>query len=179
MDLEPWFHILMRSYLFCVYSSFKVKSCLEKYLQPFLNSCSGISVFGRSFLDFGSGQNRKFCCHNGSTYLLLQKSEMLLPKSEMTLPGCGLLNPNSNGVNYSLIVFGGGGFLHHVSVLTSLLVNKYFFKILNWNFRYLSWQRQYETGNWRLFRCNQMPSTWRNTWFTPCVRLRTMKWATI
>ena len=40
------------------------------------------------------------------------------------------LNPNSIGVKYSLIVLGGGGgYLHHVSVLTSLLVKKYFWKI--------------------------------------------------
>ena len=30
---------------------------------------------------------------------------------------------------------------------------------------------------WRLFRCNQMPSTNRNVWFTPSVRI--VKWATI
>ena len=30
---------------------------------------------------------------------------------------------------------------------------------------------------WRLFRCNQIPSTNRNAWFTPCVRI--VKWATI
>ena len=30
---------------------------------------------------------------------------------------------------------------------------------------------------WWLFRCNQMPSTNRNAWFTPCVRI--VKWATI
>ena len=30
---------------------------------------------------------------------------------------------------------------------------------------------------WRLFRCNQMPSTNRNVWFTLCVRI--VKWATI
>ena len=30
---------------------------------------------------------------------------------------------------------------------------------------------------WRLFRCNQLPSTNRNAWFTPCVRI--VKWATI
>ena len=29
----------------------------------------------------------------------------------------------------------------------------------------------------RPFRCNQMPSTNRNAWFTPCVRI--MKWTTI
>ena len=40
------------------------------------------------------------------------------------------INPNSTGVKYSLIVLGGGS-LHHVSVLTSLLVKKYFFLILN------------------------------------------------
>ena len=34
-------------------------------------------------------------------------------------------NPNSIGVKYSLIVL-GGGFLHRVSVLTSLLVKRYF-----------------------------------------------------
>ena len=37
-----------------------------------------------------------------------------------------LFNPNDNGVKYSLIVL-GGGFLHHVFVLTSLSVKKYFF----------------------------------------------------
>ena len=30
---------------------------------------------------------------------------------------------------------------------------------------------------WWLFRCNQMPSTNRNAWITPCVRI--VKWATI
>ena len=30
---------------------------------------------------------------------------------------------------------------------------------------------------WWLFRCNQMPSTNRNAWFSPCVRI--VKWATI
>ena len=30
---------------------------------------------------------------------------------------------------------------------------------------------------WWLFRCNQMPSTNRKAWFTPCVRI--VKWATI
>ena len=30
---------------------------------------------------------------------------------------------------------------------------------------------------WRLFRCNQMPSSNRNSWFTPYVRI--VKWATI
>ena len=30
---------------------------------------------------------------------------------------------------------------------------------------------------WRLFWCNQMPSTNRNVWFTPCVRI--VKWATM
>ena len=30
---------------------------------------------------------------------------------------------------------------------------------------------------WRLFRCNQMPSTNRNAWYAPCVRI--VKWATI
>ena len=30
---------------------------------------------------------------------------------------------------------------------------------------------------WWLFRCNQMPSTNRTAWFTPCVRI--VKWATI
>ena len=34
-----------------------------------------------------------------------------------------------------------------------------------------------KTRIWLLSRCNQMPSTNRNAWFTPCVRL--VKWATI
>ena len=44
----------------------------------------------------------------------------------LILPYRIMFNPNSIGVKYSLIVL-GGGFLHHVSVLTSLLVKKYFF----------------------------------------------------
>ena len=41
------------------------------------------------------------------------------------------------------------------------------------------WCKQglFRKKNWWLFRCNQMPSTNRNAWFTPCVR--TVKWATI
>ena len=37
-----------------------------------------------------------------------------------------ILNPNSIGVKYSLIVSWGEGYLHHVSVLISLLVKSFF-----------------------------------------------------
>ena len=46
------------------------------------------------------------------------------------VPGTVCINPNIIGVQHSLIVL-GGGFLHHVSVLTSLLVKKKKFNILN------------------------------------------------
>ena len=43
------------------------------------------------------------------------------------------INPNSIELKYSFNIIGGGNF-YHVSVFTSLLVKKYFLKILNWDF---------------------------------------------
>ena len=67
------------------------------------------------------------------------------PPAPVHSPEIISFNPKGIGVKYYRLVLGGEG-QHHVSVLTSLLD----FLILNWNFRYLSWLRQYQTGKFVL-----------------------------
>ena len=77
----------------------------------------------------------------------------------------------------------GGNNFYHVSVLTSLFVKKYFFLILNWNFRYLSWLRHYQIGKFVLLKqcyyCANMGALKKKikngVFYHPQVRLRVIR----
>ena len=106
-----------------------------KYMSWFFSSFQ-VAVFPLNGVLF----NKFFCL---SSCIFICSSLSLIVNFSIPIDSLSLFNPNRIGVKYFIVLGRKGLWSFSVFCPPYLLVKK---NILNWNFRYFSWLRQYQTG---------------------------------